>query len=119
MNKIFRFLSLSILLQLIVFILMKMMTNLQDIPSLLLSFNLVIILIGAAVLFVKAKKEQFVGRFMIATTFQMLSVLSVILAFAYKKIDRSFEIALWLLVFFLVHLIYQSIELALQSKREA
>ncbi len=79
-------------------------------PVLFLS-SVFISLIGALILFLNYKKEQFVGRFMIATTFQMMAMLAIILALSYKKIPDALLNAMLLLGYFLILLIVQSIAL--------
>jgi hypothetical protein len=71
-------------------------------------YSLAVLLVGSFIVLFKLKPDQFVGRFMIATTVQMLAALSFILALSYKKIPDSFELALGLLVSFILGLAWQS-----------
>ncbi|MBU2018425.1 MAG: hypothetical protein KJ941_02155 [Bacteroidetes bacterium] len=116
--KIVRFLIIAILVQVAIYILAKIIAPQLIHINLLFGFTIAIIFIGALVLFLNAKQDEFVGRFMIVTTFQMIAALSIILAFSYKKTVDALPHALWLLAFFLSHLVYQSIYLVQQNKTE-
>ena len=54
------------------------------------------------------EKEAFVGSFLILTTLQMLSVMSVLAAFVYRKIHGFRDVSLQLVSVFVVILIVQS-----------
>ena len=56
----------------------------------------------------KKEKEAFVGSFLILTTLQMLSVMSVLGAFVYVKIPGFREVSLQMVSVFVIILIVQS-----------
>jgi hypothetical protein len=118
LQKLVRFLLIAFTAQTIIYFIVKALAPQLIFINLLFGFSITIILIGALILFLKAKQDQFVGRFMLATTFQMIAVLSLVLAFSYKKTVDALPHALWLLAFFITHLIYQSLYLIRQSKKQ-
>ncbi len=61
--------------------------------------------------------ENFVGRFLILTTVQMLSALSVIAAIVYKKVEMARPMGFHLIVVFLVLLTIQSVLLIRLANR--
>lgn len=73
---------------------------------------LFIFLLGVPIVSVGLKKKEeggFVGSFLILTTVQMLSTLSVLGAFVYTQIPQFREISLQLISVFIILLIVQSI----------
>lgn len=73
---------------------------------------LFIFLLGVPIVSVGLKKKEeggFVGSFLILTTIQMLSTLSVLGAFVYTKVPQFREISLQLISVFIILLIVQSI----------
>lgn len=73
---------------------------------------LFIFLLGVPIVSVGLKKKEeggFVGSFLILTTIQMLSTLSVLGAFVYTKVPQFREISLQLVSVFIILLIVQSI----------
>lgn len=73
---------------------------------------LFIFLLGVPIVSVGLKKKEdggFVGSFLILTTVQMLSTLSVLGAFVYTQVPQFREISLQLISVFIILLIVQSI----------
>jgi len=51
-----------------------------------IAYSCVILLLGTLIMYLKFQKDQFVGRFLIVTVFQMLAILSFVAALIYLKI---------------------------------
>jgi|GEM_PF-1904341 hypothetical protein len=51
-----------------------------------ISYSCAILLLGTTIMYLKFKKDQFVPRFLIITVFQMLAILSFVVALVYLKI---------------------------------
>lgn len=73
-----------------------------------------VLMVGTGLTTIGVKGTDIVGRFMIATTVQMMGILAFVLALWYKKIPSALELALFLLVTFLVGMVFQSIYLVKQ-----
>lgn len=118
MNKKWAFTGAAVTLQLVLHFTIQLFYT-GSLSQFFLICLLGIALVGSGILFLKAKEDQFVGRFMIATTVQMLSALSIIAAIVYLKVQDSFKQALLFIFCFIGHLVLQSVYLVRQSKNGA
>jgi len=118
-NRFWLHFLLSTILQVLVFLLIETFWKNIKLNEVMLLSSLIISWLGAPILALQYKDGQFVGRFMIATTLQMLSVLSVIMAIAYVKIPYALGHAMALLCYFVIHLVLQSAYLIHFSKHHS
>lgn len=116
MNKNLVFTLVALFVQLMAFFITRLFYTSSE-QTFFLYCLLGLVGVGSAILFVKSKPSQFIGRFMIATTVQMLSALSIIAATVYLKIPESFKQALLFILCFVIHLLLQSVYLVHQTRK--
>lgn len=84
-----------------------------------LSYSAIILLLGTFIMYFKFKPGQFVSRFMIVTVFQMLAILSFILALVYLKIKPLQLYGVLFILSYLAGMLVQTLFFLRFSKKTA
>ncbi|MFA7272341.1 MAG: hypothetical protein WC044_00645 [Crocinitomicaceae bacterium] len=82
-----------------------------------IGYSTFVLCAGLAIMFVKFKKGEFVARFMIITVFQMLAILSFLLALVYLKIKPLQSSALNLIAIYAAGMVLQTLIFLRFSKK--
>ncbi len=89
----------------------------QKFLALQIGYCMFVICVGFLILFIQFKKEQFVGRFMMITVFQMLAILTFVSALVYIKVEPLRHISLQFILIYMVGFLLQTLILLRFSKK--